>query len=293
MAIKYDKGIRGFLGRVPAINYQYTPMPFREMLAMGQLADRKAQQNLQLQSSINQLYNQPLLDKDKEVYDAKFDIFRENVAGMVNESGGNLSSGNMTRELTKTYYDIINDRGYINAVNAFKQHQKLQTKIMNSVEPDLRGLYLKRSLDAYEAQPQGSLYNPDMSFSTMTETQFDSSLSTVANQMKARRVKELQQQGDYQYTVETVQLDPEDVAKALANHVTANSNLQTYVRDKAEALGIDPVTFLNDKILNVANRRLQDDFLMSRLTKIPGSKEQNLGLDFEGIAVESGLYKEP
>ena len=74
MAIKYDKGIRGFLGRVPAINYQYTPMPFNEMLAMGQLADRKAQQNLQLQSGINQLYNQPLLDKDREVYDSKFNL---------------------------------------------------------------------------------------------------------------------------------------------------------------------------------------------------------------------------
>ena len=290
MAIKYDKGIRGFLGRVPAINYQYTPMPFNEMLAMGQLADRKAQQNLQLQSSINQLYNQPLLDKDREVYDSKFNMFRENVANMVNESGGNLSSGNMTRELTKTYYDIINDRGYINAVNAYQQHQKLQTKIMNSVaDMDLRGLYLKRSLEGYEAQPQGSLYNPIMNFSTMSETQFDSNLSTVANQMKARRVKELQQQGDYQYTTETVQLDPEDVAKALSNHVGANSNLLTYVADKAEALGIDAEQFLNNKILNIANRRLQDDFLMSTLKKVPGSEEKNLGLDFEGISVKSGI----
>ena len=290
MAINFGKGIRGFLGRVPTINYQYTPMPFREMLAMGQLADRKAQQNLQLQSSINQLYNQPLLDKDREVYDAKFDNFRENVASMINESGGNLANGNITRELTKTYYDIINDRGYINAVNAFKQHQKLQTKIMNSVgDMDLRPLYLKRCLDAYEAQPQGSLYNPIMNFSTMSETQFDTNLSTVANQMKARRVKELQQEGNFQYTTETVRLDPKDVATALANHVGANANLQTYVADKAEALGIDPVEFLNNKILNIANRRLQDDFIMSKLSPIKEGNEQNLGLRFEGTAIESGV----
>ena len=128
-----------------------------------------------------------------------------------------------------------------------------------------------------------------MNFSTMSETQFDSNLSTVANQMKARRVKELQQQGDYQYTTETVQLDPEDVATALGNHVAANSNLLTYVSDKAEALGIDAEQFINNKILNIANRKLQDDFLMSKLSKVPGSKEQNLGLDFEGIAVKSGI----
>ena len=39
--IDYGKGIRGFLGRMPDIDYQYTPIPFQEMLALGKMSMQK------------------------------------------------------------------------------------------------------------------------------------------------------------------------------------------------------------------------------------------------------------
>ena len=71
MAIDFGKGIRGFLGRVPTINYQYTPIPFREMLAAGQLATQQENNNLKLMGQVNQLYNKPLLPRDREIFDEK------------------------------------------------------------------------------------------------------------------------------------------------------------------------------------------------------------------------------
>jgi len=291
MAIKYGKGIRGFLGRIPTSNYQYTPMPFNEMLAMGQLADSKANQNIKLQSQVNQLYNQPLLQKDREIYDIKSQEFGTRMGDALEKAGGSLSNGNLSRTLTQEYYDIIGDRGYANAVNAFKQHQDYQKMIMSNVKDrDLVGSYVNQSLNNYNNSEQGSLYTPMMNFSTLSEAQFDSNLNTVANQMKAKRLKQLQSDGNQQYTIETVQLDPENVAKALRQHVGANSSLLSYASDKANALGMDPNMWVESKIIPIANRKLRNDFIQSKSTEISGASDsEGLGYGYVGESIDSGI----
>jgi len=283
MAIKYGKGIRGFLGRIPTSNYQYTPMPFNEMLAMGQLSDRKAQQNLQLQSGINQLYNQPLLNKDREVYDAKFDAFRSNVSNLMEQSGGNLSSSNMTSGLTEHYYNIINDRGYINAVNAYKQHEKYQTKVMNSVkDPDLRQYYINQSLNQYEQDPVGSIYTPNMNFSTLNETEFDSKLYSVANKLKTDKNTQLYNDGDLQQTIKTETLTPQEIYNSLVSYVNSNSNMQSYAGDKSTVLGMDYQDFLSSKFQNIANDLAIGNRSESKKTQIPLGSTSTTPYTFTG-----------
>tara|TARA_R100000951_G_scaffold29079_2_gene24959 strand:- start:15319 stop:17175 length:1857 start_codon:yes stop_codon:yes gene_type:complete len=285
MAIKYGKGIRGFLGKTPAIDYEYTPIPFREMLAMGQLADRKAQQNMQLQSSINQLYNQPLLKKDQEVYDAKFQQFNNQVGDLIGKSGGSLSSGELTRNLTQQYYDIINDRDYLNAVNAFKQHEKYQTKVMNSVkDPDLRQYYINQSLDQYEQDPAGSMYTPNMNFSTLNETDFDSKLYSVASKLKADKITQLSEDGDLQQTIKTETLTPQEIYNSLVSYMNSNSNMQSYAGDKAAVLGIEYEDFLKGKFQNIANDLAIGNISESKKTQTPLGSTSTTPYTFTGYA---------
>ena len=55
--IKYGKGIGGFLGSMPTIDYQYTPMPFNEMLSMAQMGFKMREANNETTGEINKLYD--------------------------------------------------------------------------------------------------------------------------------------------------------------------------------------------------------------------------------------------
>ena len=200
--IDYGKGIRGFLSQVPDIDYQYTPMPFKEMLSMAQLASQKEATNMKLMGEVNKLYNQPMLAKDKAIFDEKAEAFNKQVAALVNQTGGNLSHRNMSRTLMQNYYDIVNDRDYVNAINSYDAHQKFQTKVQSAVkDPDLRPYYLNQSLNAYNQSEPGSVYTPYLQFSSMSESEFDSNLNSVADDLKARKIQELRQDGNLQQTV--------------------------------------------------------------------------------------------
>ena len=78
MAIKYGKGLRGFLGRVPTIDYQYTPMPFREMLGLAQLQTQRnvAQQRMDLareQMDLTREMQEQRLDMQQQGLDLRRD----------------------------------------------------------------------------------------------------------------------------------------------------------------------------------------------------------------------------
>ncbi|HAV25406.1 MAG TPA: hypothetical protein DCX01_04435 [Bacteroidetes bacterium] len=284
--IDYGKGIRGFLSQVPDIDYQYSPMPFNEMLGMAQLAGQKEATNMKLMGEVNKMYNQPMLPKDKDIFDQKAEAFNKQVGALVDQTGGNLSHRNMSRTLMQNYYDIVNDRDYINAVNSYSAHQKFQTKVQSAVkDPDLRGYYMQQSLGAYNESEPGSVYSPYLQFSSMSETEFDSNLNSVADDLKARKIQELRQDGNLQQTVQSVTLEPNDIYSALIDHYKANNNLMQYGQDKSNATGVDIQTFLNNKFATIANRYAQGDISEGKLTEIPGLSDRTAKPKLPGAVV--------
>ena len=290
MAVEFGKGIRGFLGRIPTVDYQYTPTPFREMLAMGQLAGQKEATNMKLMGEVNKLYNQPMLPKDQAVFDAKADNYNRQIGELINQSGGSLSNRNISNTLTQSYYDIVNDRDYANAINAYKEHEKLQLKIQNNVnDPDLRTSYINQSYANYENSPVGAPYNTLMEFSTMSELDFDKTLDGIATDLKATKIQKLQQENGMQATVKTVELDPQDIYDTLVANFEANNNLIRYAADKTTALGVDPQEWLKTKFENTANKFRQNDLAISKTTEIAGFENSIPKMDLEGAIVPSRI----
>jgi len=289
MAVEFGKGIRGFLGRIPTVDYQYTPTPFREMLAMGQLAGQKEATNMKLMGEVNKLYNQPMLPKDQAIFDAKADNYNKQIGELVNQTGGNLSNRNISNVLTQSYYDIVNDRDYANAINSYKEHEKLQLKMQNVGDPDLRNYYVNQSYANYENSPVGAPYNTLMEFSTMSELDFDKTLDGIATDLKATKIQELQQENGMQATVKTVELDPQDIYDTLVANFEANNNLIRYAADKTTALGVDPQEWLNTKFANTANKFRQNDLAISKATKIAGFEDSISKMDLEGAIVPSRI----
>ena len=287
MAVEFGKGIRGFLGRIPTVDYQYTPTPFREMLAMGQLASRKEATNMKLMGEVNKLYNQPMLPKDQAVFDAKADNYNRQIGELINQSGGSLSNRNISNTLTQSYYDIVNDRDYANAINSYKEHEKLQLKMQNVGDPDLRNYYVNQSYANYENSPVGAPYNTLMEFSTMSELDFDKTLDGIATDLKATKIQELQQENGMQATVKTVELNPQDIYDTLVANFEANNNLIRYAADKTTALGVDPQEWLNTKFANTANKFRQNDFAISKATEIAGFEDSMPKMNLEGAIVPS------
>ena len=289
MAVEFGKGIRGFLGRIPTVDYQYTPTPFKEMLAMGQLAGQKEATNMKLMGEVNKLYNQPMLPKDQAIFDAKADNYNKQIGELVNQTGGNLSNRNISNTLAQSYYDIINDRDYANAINSYKEHEKLQLKMQNVGDPDLRNYYVNQSLANYENSPVGAPYNTLMEFSTMSELDFDKTLDGIATDLKATKIQKLQQENGMQATVKTVELDPQDIYDTLVANFEANNNLIRYTTDKTTALGVDPQEWLKTKFENTANKFRQNDLAISKTTEIAGFENSIPKMDLEGAIVPSRI----
>lgn len=81
--IDYGKGIRGFLGRMPDIDFQYTPIPFQEMLALGKLSMQK-----------DMLTQRNAAAKEQEIlnmYKTISDIGKTNVPGLEDEMSDMLN----------------------------------------------------------------------------------------------------------------------------------------------------------------------------------------------------------
>lgn len=81
--IDYGKGIRGFLGRMPDIDFQYTPIPFQEMLALGKMSMQK-----------DMLNQRNAAAKEQEIlnmYKTISDIGKTNVPGLEDEMSDMLN----------------------------------------------------------------------------------------------------------------------------------------------------------------------------------------------------------
>ena len=278
MAIDFGKGIRGFLGRVPTINYQYTPIPFREMLLAGQLADRAQQRNTLLKDDVNKLYRQNLLPKARNVYDQKFDAFNQRVGDYITQNGSNLSG--LSGILNEEAFNIQNDRTLLTETNNYKTREDYINTLQQKVtDPDLRPYYLNVSDAQYGQTELGTDYIPMLDYSRLDEKKLMDELYTVAGKLKSETfIDRIDDQGTQTIQTTKTGVSADDIRSTLYNHINESKSLTRYIRDKAAALGVTGQEYIDGKVNNIAAQLEQrGDIALGKTTADPlaGSSSDN------------------
>jgi len=131
--IDYGKGIGGFLGRMPDVDYQYTPIPFQEMLALGKMSMQKdmiAQRNAQgKQQEILNLYK-TISDAGKgavpgleDELQAEISPYLARIEEAVDATGGDLSKFDSGFGITMDFYKDLNTNRFGSLTSSGKQYQ--------------------------------------------------------------------------------------------------------------------------------------------------------------------------
>ena len=119
--IDYGKGIRGFLGRMPDIDYQYTPIPFQEQLGLAKLgmqkdmldqqrSDAKQQEILNLYKTIAETGKTVVPGLEDEMR-SETDPYIKRIEEGVEATGGDLTKFNSSFDIMKDLYkDIYSGR---------------------------------------------------------------------------------------------------------------------------------------------------------------------------------------
>ena len=271
MAIDFGKGIRGFLGRVPTIDYQYTPIPFREMLLAGQLADRAQQRNTLLKDNVNKLYRQNLLPKARNVYDQKFDAFNQRVGDYITQNGSNLSG--LSGILNEEAFNIQNDRTLLTETNNYETREDYINTLQQKVtDPDLRPYYLNVSDAQYGQTELGTDYIPMLDYSRLDEKKLMDELYTVAGKLKSETfIDRIDDQGTQTIQTTKTGVSADDIRSTLYNHINESESLTRYIRDKAAALGVTGQEYIDGKVNNIAAQlERRGDISLGKTTKDPG-----------------------
>ena len=73
MGIKSGKGLSGALGRMRDMNYEYVPLPQQEMMAGNLMRQQAYDDGEDSVDAISDLYNEQVLDQDRESLQKKED----------------------------------------------------------------------------------------------------------------------------------------------------------------------------------------------------------------------------
>jgi hypothetical protein len=131
--IDYGKGIRGFLGRMPDIDYQYTPIPFQEMLALGNMsmqkdmldqrsAQGKQQEILNLYKTISDSGKGAAPGLEDELQ-AEISPYLARIEEAVDATGGDLSKFDSGFGITMDFYKDLNTKRFGSLTSSGKQYQ--------------------------------------------------------------------------------------------------------------------------------------------------------------------------
>lgn len=119
--IDYGKGIRGFLGKMPDIDYQYTPIPFQEQLGLAKLgmqkdmldqerSDAKQQEILNLYKTIAETGKTVVPGLEDEMR-SETDPYIKRIEEGIEATGGDLTKFNSSFDIMKDLYkDIYSGR---------------------------------------------------------------------------------------------------------------------------------------------------------------------------------------
>jgi len=300
MAIKYGKGLRGALGRMPDVGYEYVPLPYKEMMAgnlMRQAAYDKSSETL---DGISALYDQNFIDKDDQILNDQENTLNDEISSMVNSVGGDL--GKLTGQLTSMYRKTANDKTYRNALLQAENRKDFYKELKKAkLDPGMAEFYLNKADKAYPGADKG-VYS-GVPYATLSQDDVYKQMFKSGKAVKGREITEnvlgVMYKGMFipntdldkydlpedelvpsQQQVAVSSIDPNDVAEQLLSTLGANPTWQHALSDYAEMNNLDYGEHVSNIITSVANNVKQDPYVTeSKITPLPKPDKDTSGYD--------------
>jgi len=321
MAIKYGKGLRGALGRMRDVEQQYVGLPYKEMMAgnlMRQAAYDKGQETI---DTIDSLYNQPVLQKDRDILDQKESGFNTKLSEQIESVGGDIGklSGFLTSQLRQT----ATDPTYSRAIQSKTNFDEYYTQVMGaSIDQPMKNFYINKALNNYQGADQGVFRGQP--FSEVTAQDIQKDLAAHAKNLYSTAPKQereidvlVEEATGKSYTnpeviekylenpiegysikkqqVTQTQRTPKEIQKSLFKYAT--NAYGSSIQDMAEAMGIDSDVYMQKIVNPLANTFFRNDISMGQIYNTPSSssdsdKDEESGKDLSlrrgiGLPIEN------
>lgn len=278
MAIKFGKGIGGFLGRSPEMQYEYVPLPYKEMLTGNLMKQQAYDKNLEITDKIDALYNQPVLAQDEQALQDKEISFNAELDKQLKNVGGDL--GKLSGFLSSQFRRTANDKDYLNmltqkkaAADYFESIDKLD------IDPQLKDYYKQTSLANYKGANQGGFQG--VTPTTLNSLKFSAELDRIVNAVpltdktytqtlynvqgnmfaayedlveKGYSDAEISQMPTKQRTIKDKGRNKTSVYNSIMGEINTSPYMQKYLADVASASGLDPVEYIQNRILAESDR---------------------------------------
>jgi len=321
MAIKYGKGLRGALGRMKDVEQQYVGLPYKEMMAgnlMRQASYDKGQETI---DTIDSLYNQPVLQKDRDLLQRSEEDFNDNLSKQIESVGGDL--GKLTGFLNSEFRQVAKNPTYSRAIQSKKNFDEYYTQVMDaSIDQPMKNFYINKALNNYQGADQGVFRGQP--FSEVTAQDIQKDLAAHAKNLYSTAPKQereidvlVEEATGKSYTnpevieqylenpiegysikkqqVTQTQRTPKEIQKSLFKYAT--NAYGSSIQDMAEAMGIDSDVYMQKIVNPLANTFFRNDISMGQIYNTPSSssdsdKDEESGKDLSlrrgiGLPIEN------
>jgi len=321
MAIKYGKGLRGALGRMKDVEQQYVGLPYKEMMAgnlMRQASYDKGQETI---DTIDSLYNQPVLQKDRDLLQRSEEAFNDNLSKQIESVGGDL--GKLTGFLNSEFRQVAKNPIYSRALQNKKDFDEYYTQVMDaSIDQPMKNFYINKALNNYQGADQGMFRGQPFSEVTAQDIQKDLAAqaknlySTAPKQEREIDVLVNETTGESSTNPEVIeqylanpiegysikkqqvtrtQRTPKEIQESLFGY--ADNAYGSSIQDMAEAMGIDPNVYMQSIVNPLAKTFFRNDISMGQMYNTPSSsggsdKDEDSGKDLSlrrgiGLPIEN------
>ena len=245
---------------MPNVGYEYVPLPYKEMLTgnlMRQAAYDKGQETI---DNIDSLYNQPVLQEDRDLLENKEEAFNTNLSEQIESVGGDL--GKLTGFLNSEFRRVSQDPDYSRALQSKAAYDTYYKDLMEAdIDPQIKQLKMKQSQVNYLGAENGIFQGTP--YINMNQREFDKEMREIAALVKPRKTTRQvpvlvdkdgikfnrDEKGYFQMiggkrvdatsanaqwvpqptTVE--EIDPREVGVILNNAILSNSTYTAYIKD--------------------------------------------------------------
>ena len=321
MAIKYGKGLRGALGRMKDVEQQYVGLPYKEMMAgnlMRQASYDKGQETI---DTIDSLYNQPVLQKDRDLLQRSEESFNDNLSKQIESVGGDL--GKLTGFLNSEFRQVAKNPIYSRALQNKKDFDEYYTQVMDaSIDQPMKNFYINKALNNYQGADQGMFRGQPFSEVTAQDIQKDLAAhaknlySTAPKQEREIDVLVNETTGESYTNPEVIekylanpiegysikkqqvtqtQRTPKEIQKSLFGYAT--NAYGSSIQDMAEAMGVDSNVYMQSIVNPLAKTFFRNDISMGQIYNTPSSssgsdKDEESGKDLSlrrgiGLPIEN------
>ena len=317
MGITKGKGLSGALGSMRDMNYQYVPLPYKEMMAGNLMRQQSYDEAEDSIDTISDLYNEQVMDQDRESLQKKEDTFNSELDAEMQSVGGDL--GKLAGFLRNQYRGVTRDKTYGRSVQSKTAYDAYYKDLMEAdIDPEMKAYKLKHSKANYLGAEKEVFRGT--SYVDMNQTDLDTAMRKVAKGLPDEKTKEqvpvlintdtglefeVDKDGKYigatkdnskweHQAYSRTFKDPTKIANALNGAIANNSTYASYIQDlfRAQNNGKDPSaedlnSFVQDMSTRYAEEYMKNDSSFGKIgnTSRSGGKGKKGDNDFVKFTV--------